>query len=147
MHKREVIHDDFRLFLTSMPASYFPVPILQNGIKLTTEPPKGIRQNLTRSLDNIGGWTDFDAIEDRVQKPWNKIVFGAAFFHATVQERRSYGALGFNIPYEFNDTDLSAAVQITRMFLTEQPVIPWQALLYLVGQITYVFLFFFSHTG
>jgi len=99
MHKRDIIHDDFRLFLTSMPASYFPVPILQNGIKLTTEPPKGVRQNLTRSLDNIGGWTDFDDIDDRVQRPWNKIVFGAAFFHATVQERRSYGALGFNIPY------------------------------------------------
>lgn len=26
---------NFRLFLTSMPADYFPVPILQNGSKLT----------------------------------------------------------------------------------------------------------------
>lgn len=27
--------ENFRLFLTSMPADYFPVPILQNGSKLT----------------------------------------------------------------------------------------------------------------
>jgi dynein heavy chain len=40
------IHSDFRLFLTSMPAEYFPVSILQNGLKLTTEPPSGIKANL-----------------------------------------------------------------------------------------------------
>lgn len=49
--KSESIHPDFRLFLTSMPADYFPVSILQNGIKLTTEPPRGIKANLKRSLN------------------------------------------------------------------------------------------------
>ena len=40
---------NFRLFLTSMPADYFPVPILQNGSKLTLEPPRGLKANLKKS--------------------------------------------------------------------------------------------------
>jgi len=42
------INENFRLFLTSMPATYFPVSVLQNGIKLTTEPPSGLKANLKR---------------------------------------------------------------------------------------------------
>jgi dynein heavy chain len=48
--EKETVNSEYRLFLTSMPASYFPVSILQNGIKLTTEPPRGLKANLRRSF-------------------------------------------------------------------------------------------------
>ena len=132
------VHEDFRLFLTSMPAPYFPVPVLQNGVKLTNEPHKGIRANVLRSLATLNNWEPFEECtgENGVDA-WKTLAFGACFFHATVQERRKFGPLGWNILYEFNDSDLESSILVLKMFLQEQPNIPYDALLYVTGQINY----------
>lgn len=46
--------------------------------------------------------------------------------------------MGFNKPYEFNDSDLDISTLTLRMFLSEQTEeIPWEAMLYMTGHINY----------
>ena len=129
------VHKDFRLWLTSMPSASFPVYILQNASKMTVEPPKGIKTNLLRSYS---GFNDkfFKQCQGKV-KYFKHLLLSICLFHAVVLERRKYGALGFNIPYEFTDGDLMICIDQLNMFLQEYHDIPFKVLIYTAGEINY----------
>ncbi|CAL8330997.1 unnamed protein product [Merluccius merluccius] len=127
------IHQDFRLFLSSMPSKVFPVTVLQNSVKVTNEPPKGLRANVRRAFTEITG----NFFEEHIMgRPWRKIIFGLCFFHAIIQERKKFGPLGWNIRYEFNDSDRECALLNLNLYCKDT-TIPWEALIYITGEITY----------
>ena len=187
------IHEDFRLILTSMPEDYFPSGVLQNGVKMTTEPPQGLRANLKRILTSIvdkemydsadahlrevhrarrdadleappakatslsqdsGGrgsngtsknkppnarpslLLDFDRQFD-LSKCWKALLFGLSFFHSIIQERKKFGSIGWNIKYEFNDSDLETSIKMLQNFLFESEEIPWDSMQFMTGHINY----------
>ncbi|XP_078146083.1 dynein axonemal heavy chain 6 [Centroberyx gerrardi] len=127
------IHEDFRLFLSSMPTKVFPVTVLQNSVKVTNEPPKGLRANMRRAFTEISS----NFFEDHILgRQWRKIVFGVCFFHAIIQERKKFGPLGWNIRYEFNDSDRECALLNLNLYCRDGSI-PWDALIYITGDITY----------
>eukprot|EP01062_Namystynia_karyoxenos_P024827 TRINITY_DN1970_c0_g1_i1.p2 TRINITY_DN1970_c0_g1~~TRINITY_DN1970_c0_g1_i1.p2 ORF type:complete len:569 (+),score=213.45 TRINITY_DN1970_c0_g1_i1:3-1709(+) len=131
------INPGFRLWLTSMPSPDFPVSILQAGVKVTKEPPEGLRANVRDSFSGVVTPEMWDAVPDR-NRSWRRLLFALTFFHGIVQERRKFGALGWNIRYEWNQADLDAAVITLRRYLEEDSAgIPWDALRYLTGTIHY----------
>uniref|UniRef100_A0A7N8WQ61 Dynein, axonemal, heavy chain 6 n=1 Tax=Mastacembelus armatus TaxID=205130 RepID=A0A7N8WQ61_9TELE len=124
---------NFRLFLSSMPTKVFPVTVLQNSVKVTNEPPKGLRANMRRAFTEISR----NFFEDHILGcQWRKIVFGICFFHAIIQERKKFGPLGWNIRYEFNDSDRECGLLNLNLYCKDG-TIPWDALIYITGEITY----------
>ncbi|TFK08141.1 activating transcription factor 7-interacting protein 1 [Platysternon megacephalum] len=127
------IQESFRLYLSSMPSKTFPVTVLQNSVKVTNEPPKGLRANIRRAFTEMT--TTF--FEDNILGiNWRKMIFGICFFHAIVQERKKFGPLGWNICYEFNDSDRECALLNLNLYCQEGKI-PWDALTYITGEITY----------
>ena len=128
------MHPEYRLWLTSMPSDTFPVPVLQSGIKLTNEPPRGLKANLTRTFTDVS-----EEEYEGCSKPreYKKLLFSLSYFHAAILERRKYGAIGWNIPYEWMTADLETSKRQLRMYLDEQEQVPYQALNYLVAETNY----------
>jgi len=127
-------HATFRCFLSSDPCNYIPVGILEKSIKLTNEPPQGLRANLGRAF----AFFNKEDFEDRDSKV-KSILFGLCFFHAIMLERKKFGPKGWNMNYPFSIGDLRDSAKVLINYLEGQASakVPWDDLRYIFGEIMY----------
>ncbi|KAJ8610701.1 hypothetical protein CTAYLR_005659 [Chrysophaeum taylorii] len=124
---------DFRLWLTTEPHPSFPIGLLQISVKVTNEPPSGLRAGLRRSYTVL---VDNDRLDRIETLQWRSLVYALCFLHSIAQERRKFGPMGFCVPYEFNDGDLNACLAFLERHLFQGPL-SWPTLQYMVAEVQY----------
>lgn len=135
---------NFRLFLSASPHPNFPISLLQRSLKITQEPPKGIKASMLRMFDMMGTFQVVD--QDR---NFRKAVYGMCWFHAILIERKKFKTLGWNVSYDFNDSDYMVCEDLLAIYMgklkdnkppetydRKQPL-PWQAIQYLIAEANY----------
>ena len=129
----EVSHERFRIFLTSAPEPSIPIGMLSRSIKLTNEPPQGLKANLKRAFCTFSA-----EFINELDTKLRAIVFGLSMFHAVMIERKKFGPKGFNMMYPFATGDLRDSVVCLQNYMENTSgKIPWEDLRYIFGQIMY----------
>merc|ERR1711935_226784 len=81
----------FRLILSAMPHPQFSISLLQRSLKVAQEPPKGIKSNLLRIYASK---QEFQQTERNQGRDFRKALFGLAWFHTILIERKKFKSLG-----------------------------------------------------
>eukprot|EP01064_Diplonema_japonicum_P034643 TRINITY_DN7253_c0_g4_i1.p1 TRINITY_DN7253_c0_g4~~TRINITY_DN7253_c0_g4_i1.p1 ORF type:complete len:4646 (+),score=1368.52 TRINITY_DN7253_c0_g4_i1:87-14024(+) len=136
----EAIGEEARVLITSEPHPKFPIGLLQMSIKLTNEPPPGIKAGIKRSY----GWFNQEMLDSYRRPEWRPMLFAQCFIHSNVVERRKFGPIGFCIPYEFNQGDWQASVQFLQNHMAtigddvkKGAQVSWITVRYMISEIQY----------
>ncbi|KFQ06883.1 Dynein heavy chain 17, axonemal, partial [Leptosomus discolor] len=132
-------HANYRVFMSaeaapSPEAHIIPQGLLENAIKITSEPPTGMHANLHKALALFTEDT-LEMCSKEVE--FKCVLFALCYFHAAVAERRKFGAQGWNRSYPFNSGDLTISINVLYNYLEANPKVPWDDLRYLFGEIMY----------
>ena len=136
---QEGAHPDFRCFVSAEPPPIpswknMPESLMQGSVKVANEAPSDIKSNILRS------WANFS--HDRIEgcpkkKDFKACLYALCWFHSVVLGRRRFGQQGWSRKYSFNTGDLTICANVLQSYLEANPVVPWQDLRYIFGEIMY----------
>ena len=130
----EIASPDFRLFMSSATTNKFPVPILQNCIKVVLEEPLTVRENLQRlhlfSKDEKTKYNEHGEI-------YQKLLLSFSMFHAVLNERVYFKEVGWNQEYVFSKKNLMLCLSYLLHSIKEKEAINLKAISYLTSECIY----------
>eukprot|EP01041_Mallomonas_annulata_P001785 gene1785-3464_t len=136
---QENAHESFRCFISAEPPPLssmknMPESLMQGSVKVANEAPADIKSNITR------GWANFD--NDRIEAcpkktEFKATLFALCWFHSIVLGRRRFGQQGWSRKYSFNTGDLTICANVLQAYIEANPVVPWDDIRYLFGEIMY----------
>lgn len=128
----------FRLWLTTASTTQFPRDLLQNGIKLVYEQPKGFQSCLRHSYKSqpICASSFYDGCAGK-DKPFQRLIYSLCFFDAILHERKYYGSIAWNACYNFTECDLQLSLQQLQRYMNDSERTPYTVLKYLIGECNY----------
>lgn len=129
---------NFRLWLSSYPTKEFPISILQNSIKITHDYPLNIKETLLNIYHSepIANKEFFEGCPGK-DKAFTKLLFGLCLFHTVIRERKSFGPQGWNVPYDFDHSDLCISIKQMQNLINSADHVPLDTLLYFIGECNY----------
>ena len=106
----------YRVFLTTMPSEDVPVAIISRCVKLVVEPPIGVKSNLEATLRTFP-LNDATFFQHPRSRTWKPLVLALCSLHVVLLERRAYGSLGWNTPYQFTEFDFVLSLKLLHTLL------------------------------
>lgn len=81
-------------------------------------------------------------LDECPKQEFKSLVYVLAYFHATIQERKKFGKIGWNVTYDFNESDFRISFRLISMYLAKahtnnEENLPWDTLRYLIGEAMY----------
>jgi len=128
----------FRLWLTTNPTDKFPLGILQRSLKVVTEPPDGLGQNVKQTYAKLSE----EIFAECPKEEFKPLLYVLSFFHAVIQERKKFGKIGWNVSYDFNMSDYLISYELISLYLKkahdlQEEELPYDTLRYLIGEAMY----------
>ena len=129
---------EFRLWLSSYPSEKFPLSVLQKGIKISCDSPTGLKESLLwiYNSEPVSEKKFFNGCPGK-HETFSKLLYGLSFFHAIIKERRNYDHHGWELSYDFNESDFCLSATELQNLINEHQEMPFESFIYLVKECSY----------
>ena len=133
------LNPNFRLFLTASPNENIPISILRKSIKIVSQLPTGLTNSLLGIYSSIYESKEESNFYESSNKSefWKKLFFHLSFFHCVIRERLLYGPIGWNVQYEFGESDFRISSKQLMQMINQFNFPPFDVLNYLVAECNY----------